>query len=57
VLAVVWAYLIVDESVRSIQLIGMAIVLIAVAIIGLETARRQPTPSPTEPATRTAATE
>jgi drug/metabolite transporter (DMT)-like permease len=42
VLAVVWAYLIVNESVRAIQLLGMAIVLIAVAIIGLETARRQP---------------
>jgi drug/metabolite transporter (DMT)-like permease len=52
VLAVGWAYLILDESVRSIQLLGMAIVIAAVAIIGLETARRQaPSAAPAEPTT------
>ena len=42
-LAVVWAYLILDQSIRSIQVVGMVLVLVGLAFV-VTLSRRPPQP-------------
>jgi drug/metabolite transporter (DMT)-like permease len=41
-MSTLWAFLVLDESVRGIQLVGMAVVLVAVGFIAREAARNAP---------------